>query len=425
MAIGASGNSRNRNKFVLIRTHSNRAGNDFNLHDSKSIPVNCPIADNNPGSSSRIFPGSTALPTSEFNPSTQPSPALQTSQAKNSPASSALFSGSFSSSLTHLTHFFGLYIHTILSLVFFIFLISSIFLTSSLNAFAQEKQKAQTPQKSPASASQSSQITQTAHTQSISPTSPNPNLNQKKIAYTHRLNPHAPTIDGRLDDPAWQTGEWFSDFIQFHPYEGQPPTEQTAFKIVYDDSHLFLAIRCYDSQPQTIERRLSRRDNTSGDYILVFFDSLQDLRTSYCFAVNAAGVKADQIISNDNFDENNVDISWDPVREVKTAIDEQGWTAEMKIPFSQLRFDNKEEQVWGFEVMPQLFRKNEISLWQHIPKNAPGWVSQFGELRGIVGLKPPRQIEIIPYTVGAPTFLPTGSRKPIFQRTRKKSVWRA
>lgn len=422
VAIGASSNSHSRNKFVLIRTHSNRAGNDFNLHDSKVSPRKCPASNDNPMSSSRILPGSTALPTSESNPSTQPSPTLQTSQAKNSPSPPALFSGSFSSSLTHLTHFFGPYIHKILSFVFFILLISSIFLTSSLNAFAQEKQKALTPQKSPASASKSSQISQIAPAQSISPTSPNPNLNQKKISYAHRINPHPPTIDGRLDDPAWQTGEWFSDFVQFHPYEGQPPTEQTAFKIVYDDSHLFLAIRCYDSQQQNIERRLSRRDNTSGDYILVFFDSLHDLRTSYCFAVNAAGAKADQIISNDNFDENNVDLSWDPVWEVKTAIDEQGWTAEMKIPFSQLRFGHKEEQVWGFELMRQLFRKNEISLWQPIPKNAPGWVSQFGELRGIVGLKPPRQIEIIPYTVGRLRSFPQEAGNP-FSSGHEKNLF--
>lgn len=222
----------------------------------------------------------------------------------------------------------------------------------------------------------------------------------KKVALARAINPHAPAIDGKLDDPAWQHGEWYSDFVQFHPYEGQSPAEQTAFKILYDDSHLYIAIRCYDSKPETIERRLSRRDSTSGDYVMVFIDSLHDLRTSYCFAVNAAGVKADQILPEDSFDERTVDLSWDPIWEVKTAVDSQGWTAEMKIPFSQLRFSTTGEQVWGLEVWRELFRNGEISLWQPIPKNAPGWTSQFGELRGMTGLKPPRQVEIMPYTVG-------------------------
>ncbi len=244
---------------------------------------------------------------------------------------------------------------------------------------------------------------------------------QKKVALARAITPHAPSIDGKLDDPAWEHGDWYSDFVQFHPYEGQSPTEQTAFKILYDDSHLYIAVRCYDSQPKTIERRLSRRDTTSGDYVMVFLDSLHDLRTSYCFAVNAAGVKADQILPDDNFDENSVDLSWDPIWEAKTAIDEQGWTAEIKIPFSQLRFSTRGEQVWGLEVGRELFRKSEISLWQPIPKEAPGWTSQFGELRGMTGLKPPRQVEIMPYTVGRLRSYPAEPGNP-FLTGREKNL---
>jgi hypothetical protein len=241
----------------------------------------------------------------------------------------------------------------------------------------------------------------------------------KKVARAQAINPHAPAIDGKLDDQAWQHGEWYSDFVQFHPYEGQSPAEQTAFKVLYDDSHLYVAIRCYDSKPETIERRLSRRDSTSGDYVMVFIDSLHDLRTSYCFAVNAAGVKADQILPDDNFDENRVDLSWDPIWEVKTAVDSQGWTAEMKIPFSQLRFSTAGEQVWGLEVWRELFRKGEISLWQPIPKDASGWTSQFGELRGMTGLKPPRQVEIMPYTVGRLRSYPAEPDNPFLNGKEK------
>ena len=252
-------------------------------------------------------------------------------------------------------------------------------------------------------------------TSSIAATAPNSTQNSipKKTAVASRLSLHPPAIDGRLNDPAWQDGEWFSDFIQFDPVEGQPPSEPTAFKIAYDDSHLYLAIRCYDSQPGSIERRLSRRDSLSGDYVLVFIDSLYDQRTSYCFAVNAAGVKADQLLFNDGFDENTVDISWDPIWEVKATVDDKGWSAEMKIPFSQLRFGRKQEYVWGLQVMRQYFRKNEVSLWQRILKTAPGWTSQFGELRGVTAIKPPRQIEMLPYTVGSLRSYPRQDGNPL------------
>ena len=252
-------------------------------------------------------------------------------------------------------------------------------------------------------------------TSSIAANAPNSTQNSipKKTAVATRLSLHPPAIDGRLNDPAWQDGEWFSDFIQFDPVEGQPPSEPTAFKIAYDDSHLYLAIRCYDSQPGSIERRLSRRDSLSGDYVLVFIDSLYDQRTSYCFAVNAAGVKADQLLFNDGFDENTVDISWDPIWEVKATVDDKGWSAEMKIPFSQLRFGRKQEYVWGLQVMRQYFRKNEVSLWQRILKTAPGWTSQFGELRGVTTIKPPRQIEMLPYTVGSLRSYPRQDGNPL------------
>ncbi len=241
----------------------------------------------------------------------------------------------------------------------------------------------------------------------------------KKVALAYYVNPHAPTIDGELDEPSWEQGEWHSEFVQFHPYEGKDPTEQTAFKVLYDERHLYVAIRCYDSHPQTIERRLSRRDSLSGDNVMVFIDSLHDLRTSYCFAVNAAGVKADQVLANDNFDENTADLSWDPVWEAKTALDEKGWTAEMKIPFSQLRFSTQGEQVWGLEVWRELFRNGEISLWQPIPRNAPGWTSQFGELRGMTGLKPPLQVEIMPYTVGRFRIYPAEPGNPFLSGREK------
>jgi hypothetical protein len=219
----------------------------------------------------------------------------------------------------------------------------------------------------------------------------------KKVYITRHINPHPPEIDGKLDDPVWKKVPWESEFIQLDPYEGQKPSQQTAFKVLYDERNLYVGVRAYDAEPGKIVRRLARRDNFDGDWVAVNIDSYHDLRTAFSFAVNAKGVKCDKAITEDG---DNHDPSWDPIWYVKTSVDEKGWVAEMKIPFSQLRFPASEEQVWGFQCDRQLFRKQERSGWQYIPKDSPGVVHRFGELRGITGIKPKRRVEIIPYTVG-------------------------
>ncbi|MEW5900660.1 MAG: DUF5916 domain-containing protein [Acidobacteriota bacterium] len=219
----------------------------------------------------------------------------------------------------------------------------------------------------------------------------------KKVYTTHRVNPHAPTIDGKLDDAAWEKIKWAGAFVQREPLEGKAPTEQTAFRILYDDKNLYVAVRAYDSQPDKITSRMSRRDNIDGDWVEVSIDSYHDHLTAFSFGVNAAGVKADQCLSDNG---ENEDEDWNPIWDVETAIDSEGWTAEMRIPFSQLRFGKTAEQVWGLQLVRKFFRNQETSLWQFIPKDSPGWVHMFGELRGLSGLKPPRQVELTPYTVG-------------------------
>jgi hypothetical protein len=219
----------------------------------------------------------------------------------------------------------------------------------------------------------------------------------KRIYTTQRVIPHPPTIDGVLDDPAWQGADWQGDFIQREPYEGKPPSQQTEFKILYDDKHLYVAIRAHDTDPDRIERRLSRRDTIEGDSVGIDIDSYFDKRTSFGFVVNAAGVKRDLVLSNDGDD---ADMNWDPIWLVKTSRDENGWNAEMRIPLSQLRFAGSDSLTWGLQVHRNLFRRAEHSLWQFIPRDSSGWVHQFGELHGLDGIKPSRQVEILPYTVG-------------------------
>lgn len=220
---------------------------------------------------------------------------------------------------------------------------------------------------------------------------------EKRIYRTHHVNPHPPDIDGSTADPVWDGVEWSTGFTQTEPNSGAPPSQETAFKIVYDDKNLYILIRAFDTEPDKIVNRVTRRDDFDSDWVEVNIDSYYDKRTAFSFTLSAAGGRGDEAISNDG---NNWDSSWDPVWYGATSIDDQGWIAEMRIPLSQLRFSGDENQVWGFQVNRLLFRKDERSSWQFIPQNSPGWVSFFGELQGISGIKPSRRIEILPYTVG-------------------------
>ncbi len=219
----------------------------------------------------------------------------------------------------------------------------------------------------------------------------------------------APVINGFIEEDVWDIVEWQGDFIERIPDENTPPSQQTKFKILYDDKNLYLAFRVFDTEPDKIEKRLSRRDGFEGDYMEIHFDSYHDLRTAFSFTVTAAGVKADEAISEngENFDE-----SWNPIWYTKTNIDSKGWTAEVRIPLSQLRFGKSEEQVWGLQVMRRLFREEERSLWQRIPQDAPGWVSEFGELRGLFNLKPQKQIEIQPFLLAQFDTYPKEENNP-------------
>ena len=211
-----------------------------------------------------------------------------------------------------------------------------------------------------------------------------------------RVTGKAPVIDGKGEDAAWNLAEWGGNFIQRSPYENQPPSQQTAFKILYDDNNLYVLIRAYDSAPDKIEKRLTRRDEWEGDLVAIGLDTYNDDLTGFSFAVNASGVKNDGIFTNDN----DFDDTWDPVWYTKVSIDGLGWLAEMKIPYTQLRFSKKEDHVWGLEILRNIYRKDEMSLWQLIPQEASGWVSLWGELRGINDIKPKKEIELIPYAMG-------------------------
>ncbi len=218
----------------------------------------------------------------------------------------------------------------------------------------------------------------------------------KRIYTTRRIHGKAPNIDGYINEKAWNSVDWSADFTQREPHDGEAPTYQTAFKILYDENNLYIAIRAYDGEPEKIVRRMSRRDGFEGDWVEVNIDSYFDKRTAFSFTASVSGVKGDEAIS-DNGD--NWDATWDPIWYLETSVDEKGWVAEMQIPFTQLRFSSNPEQVWGLQFTRRFFRKEERSNWQYIPQEEAGWVHHFGELRGIKSIQPQRQIEISPYFV--------------------------
>ena len=180
---------------------------------------------------------------------------------------------------------------------------------------------------------------------------------EKRIYTTKSIgNNQAPVIDGKLDDAVWDIVEWGADFIERLPDENTPPSEQTKFKIVYDAKYLYVGVRAYDKSPDSIVKRLGRRDSFEGDWVAISLDSYHDLRTTFGFIVSATGVKSDYFGSENG---NSEDTSWNPIWTTKATIDEEGWACEMKIPLSQLRFNNDDNQVWGLQFQRKFFRKEE------------------------------------------------------------------
>lgn len=206
----------------------------------------------------------------------------------------------------------------------------------------------------------------------------------------------APVIDGNLDESIWESAEWATNFIEVSPDENTDPSEQTKFKILYDQKNLYIALKALDSEPETITNRLSRRDGFVGDRINVLIDSYHDLKTGFLFTVTAAGVRGDEFITDNG---NNIDASWNPIWSTKALINDEGWTAEMKIPLSQLRFSNDPNQVWGLNIVRNYFKNNELSAWNRIPIGAAGWVSEAGKLKDLKNIRPQKQIEIQPFLV--------------------------
>ena len=226
------------------------------------------------------------------------------------------------------------------------------------------------------------------------------------LAYGHRLPvPNARAVrragsivlDAKLDEPVWQAAQPISQFTQSDPNEGQPASQHTEVRFVYDDDALYVGAKMYDSEgAHGVMTRLVRHDATfDSDYLQVVIDGYHDHLSRAFFEVNPSGAKSDYIGVGTSCCDN----SWDPVWEAATHIDADGWTAEIRIPYSQLRFSRDSIQTWGLEVRRFIKRNNEEDDWSFWRKNEAGGPSRFGHLEGLRIPATKAGLELLPYVV--------------------------
>ena len=230
---------------------------------------------------------------------------------------------------------------------------------------------------------------------------------ERKEARAVRVPDGAIRLDGRLDDEAWAKVVPLTDFVQKEPNEGAPPSDRMEVRFAYDDGALYVGARMFSSQP--IQAPLGRRDEgDQAEHLNVSLDTYLDRRTSSTFGVTATGVRLDFFHRSDNFWAE--DETFNPVWQARTAVDGQGWTAELWIPFAQLRFNDGDPQVWGLQVRRWVPSRNEEVFWSPVLRTDERWASLFGDLAGITGIRPRRRLEILPY-VGTNSRL-VGSSDP-------------
>ena len=218
---------------------------------------------------------------------------------------------------------------------------------------------------------------------------------------TYRIEGEPPQIDGLLDDPVWQQAQPRDGFIQLEPTRGAPATDDTEFRIAYDVHNIYVAFRCYDAEPDKIVNRMTRRgDVYASDVISFFIDPHHDHRTGYKFATNPAGVQSD----NYRYEDTQRDSNWKGIWWVECQIDELGWSAEFKIPFSNFRFTNKPTQIWGFDVERVNRRKSEVTVWKQLTQaGVVTRMSDLGHILDIQGIETGKNFEITPYLLGGGT----------------------
>ncbi|OGU67922.1 MAG: hypothetical protein A2499_14195 [Stygiobacter sp. RIFOXYC12_FULL_38_8] len=240
----------------------------------------------------------------------------------------------------------------------------------------------------------------------------------QKIMSAFKIERATILVDGKLDEVVWKKIP-IDEFTQKDPKEGSPATQRTEVWIAYDEEYLYVAAKLYDTNPELIDIALSRRDNYfTSDWFGFYVDPFNDKKTGNFFGINAAGTMVDGVLFNDSWD----DSSWDGVWEGKTTINGEGWSLEMRIPFSQLRFKESDKMVWGINFNREIKRNGESSYYVMVPKKESGFVSRFASLEGLNGIKPKQRLEILPYIVQKAQYLVHDKNDPFYKSNQYKTT---
>jgi hypothetical protein len=216
-------------------------------------------------------------------------------------------------------------------------------------------------------------------------------------------------VDGTLDEEVWAGASPITDFVQKEPIEGAPPTDVMEVRLVYDRTALIVGARMSTRNAPALQAPLGRRDTSEqAESIQIWLDAFLDRRTAAMFGVTAAGVRLDRYYSSDSSE--SFDAGFDPVWAAQARIGADGWSAELWIPYSQLRFNPGTDQTWGLNIMRFRPTLDEEDYWVVVPRTERVFISRFGDLQGITGIRPTRRIELLPYVAGASTV--SGDRLP-------------
>src|SRR5689334_2902607 len=211
-------------------------------------------------------------------------------------------------------------------------------------------------------------------------------------------------IDGKIDDAEWKTATWNDHFTQREPVEGVTPQARTEIAFMFDDAALYVAGRMHSAPGNPVRALVTRRDREgTSEQLVVSLDTYHDRRTAYSFGVTAAGVRMDYLHASD--DQSNRDYSFDPVWEASAQRSPGGWTAEMRIPFTQLRFNKSQLLVFGVNVARLIPATSEEDYLVLVRRNETGWASHFADLTGVAAISSSRRIELLPYVASSAQLL--------------------
>ncbi|MBU1701220.1 MAG: carbohydrate binding family 9 domain-containing protein [Candidatus Eisenbacteria bacterium] len=232
------------------------------------------------------------------------------------------------------------------------------------------------------------------------PEAANGRMNEPPSLTAHKISHGSIQIDGHLDEVDWMNAPAATGFTQFEPERRGEPCEETVFKVIYDEDAIYFGVACYRLKGEPIISCLSRRDQiASSDRIRIYISPYHDMVTGYHFRINPHGVKEDYYNYGDLYH----DISWDAVWDADTSIDEEGWYAELRIPFSSIRYRAAESMTWGFNVFQYIHSQAQRTAWSNWDRDQNGFMSRSGTITGIKGIRSPRQLEITPYVASSTT----------------------